>query len=258
MLERTFIHIPGVGRTIETQLWQNGCTSWDDALSGINEFSFGSAPTPVVAQHLEKSKRSLEQKEHQYFAQTLGLKEAWRAWPEFRSSCTYVDIETDGGRSGNSITTIGCWNGSEFDVFVKHQNLENFRDYISHYSMIVTFFGASFDIPMILKKFHNLRIDQIHLDLCPTLRSVGFQGGLKKIEKQVGINRGEDTDGLTGFDAIKLWRRYTMNRDQKALETLIAYNREDVVNLETLAQIAYDRHKAATFDAAILETNAPK
>jgi uncharacterized protein len=228
------------------------------ALQGIEQYSFGSASTPIVQKHLEKSLIALESQEHQFFAQTLGLKEAWRAWPNFRSSCTYVDIETDGGKSGNSITTIGCWNGEKFDVFVKGQNLENFRDYISNYSMIVTFFGASFDLPMILKKFHGLRLDQIHLDLCPSLRAVGLQGGLKKIEKLVGINRGEDTDGLTGFDAIKLWRRYTMNRDQKALETLIAYNREDVVNLETLAQIAYDRHKAETFDKAILENEAPK
>ena len=113
--------------------------------------------------------------------------------------------------------------------------------------MIVTFFGIGFDVPMLLKRFPRLPMDQIHLDLCPTLREVGFKGGLKKIEKELGIARGEDTDGLNGRDAIYLWRRYERNRDEAALATLIAYNREDVVNLETLAQIAYDRMRESTF-----------
>ena len=112
---------------------------------------------------------------------------------------------------------------------------------------MVTFFGLGFDIPMIRKRYPNLVLDHVHLDLCPTLREVGLRGGLKKIEKELGIARSEDTDGLSGRDAITLWRRYERYGDEKALEILIAYNREDVVNLETLAQIAYDKMKANVF-----------
>ncbi|HLO99366.1 MAG TPA: ribonuclease H-like domain-containing protein, partial [Fimbriimonas sp.] len=117
------------------------------------------------------------------------------------------------------------------------------RDRMSHFGMIVTFFGLSFDVPMILKRFPRMVMDQVHFDLCPTLRDVGYKGGLKKIEKDLGIARGEDTDGLNGRDAIYLWRRYDRNGDDAALATLIAYNREDVVNLKTLARIAYDKKK---------------
>ena len=178
------------------------------------------------------------------------MAEAWRAWPEFREKTVYLDIETDGGRSGSAITTIGLYDKEGFTGLVRDVDLGNFPDIISRYSMIVTFFGAGFDLPMLQKRFPHVRFDQIHLDLCPTLRKLGLRGGLKSIEKQLGLARGDDTDGLTGLDAIRLWRQHQRGH-RTALETLLAYNREDVVNLETLAEYAYDRLKAASFDAAI-------
>jgi hypothetical protein len=233
---------------MEKALWDRGCLTWTDALNGINDLPFGAASRDIVRMVLNKSQEALETREHQFFTKALGTAHAWRAWPSFRPECVYLDIETDGGQSGNSITTIGIFDGKEFEVFVKDQNLESFRDRISDFGMMVTFFGLGFDIPMIRKRFSQIQMDQIHLDLCPALREVGLKGGLKKIEKELGIARGEDTDGLNGRDAIYLWRRYERNGDEKALATLIAYNREDVVNLETLAQIAYDKKKEALFE----------
>ena len=232
---------------MERALWDRGCLTWNDALNGINDLPFGAASRDIVRMVLNKSVEALENKEHQFFTQALGTAHAWRAWPSFRPECVYLDIETDGGQSGSSITTIGIYDGNAFEVFVKDQNLEGFRDRISDFGMMVTFFGLGFDIPMIKKRFPQMPIDLIHLDLCPTLREVGLKGGLKKIEKELGIARSEDTDGLSGRDAITLWRRYDRFGDQKALEILIAYNREDVVNLEVLAQIAYDKMKANVF-----------
>lgn len=175
----------------------------------------------------------------------LAESESWRAWPEFQDRCVYLDIETDGGSTGQSITTIGLYNGEEYRCLVKGKDLEVFRDAITHYSYLVTFFGTGFDLPMIRKRFRNLHMDQIHLDLCYALKQVGFRGGLKKIEKQLGIARGEDTDGLSGMDAVRLWREYDWGGREESLATLIAYNREDVVNLKTLAEIAYTRLKLA-------------
>ncbi len=232
---------------MERALWDRGCLTWSDALDGINDLPFGAASRDIVRMVLNKSFEALENREHQFFVHGLGLSHSWRAWPDFRDTCVYLDIETDGGRSGDSITTIGIYDGQEFECFVKGQNLESFRDRISDFGMMVTFFGLGFDVPMILKRYPQLKLDQLHLDLCPTLREVGFKGGLKKIEKELGISRGEDTDGLSGRDAITLWRRYDRFGDERALKTLIAYNREDVVNLETLAQIAYDRMRMQTF-----------
>ena len=143
-----------------------------------------------------------------------------------------------------AITTVGLYDGVEYVCLIKGKDLQKLPAVLGDYGMIVTFFGAGFDIPMVQKKFRNLEIDHLHIDLCPTLRKLGIRGGLKSIEKSLGLQRGEDTDGLNGMDAIRLWSRYTMLRDEQALETLIAYNREDVVNLEHLAIYAYDKLKA--------------
>ncbi len=246
MLESTFIYIPGIGATTETSLWGQGCRTWTDLRGNLDRYSIGTAEPGEVASYLDQSIRNLERGEHSFFRRCLGGREAWRAFPSFRNRCAYLDIETDGGHSGSSVTTIGVYDGSEFKAYVKGQNLHEFPLDIQRFGMIVTFFGTGFDLPMLEKCFPGIVFDQIHLDLCPTLRRVGHRGGLKRIEKALGISRGDQTDGLDGLDAIRLWRRYKTLRDDKALETLIAYNRDDVVNLETLACYTYDRLRRLT------------
>jgi hypothetical protein len=244
LLERTFIHVPGLGEETERALWRAGCHSWSSLLGGLESYSIGSADRQMAERVLRRSVEALEKREHWFFTNALGIREAWRAYPAFRDEAVYLDIETDGGRSGRSITTIGMWDANGFTGLVKGRDFDRFPDLIGQYRMIVTFFGTGFDIPMLQKAFPTVTFDQIHLDLCPTLRRVGLQGGLKKIEKQLGISRGDDVDGLGGLDAIRLWQRYRQFRDESALETLLAYNREDVANLVHLAEVAFERLSA--------------
>ena len=61
----------------------------------------------------------------------------------------------------------------------------------------------------------------------------------------MGIDRGE-LDGIDGVFGIKLWFEYLENKNEKALETLLAYNIEDVVNLETLMILAYNKSLCET------------
>jgi uncharacterized protein YprB with RNaseH-like and TPR domain len=72
------------------------------------------------------------------------------------------------------------------------------------------------------------------------LRRIGYSGGLKNIEKLLGISRSEDTEGMTGFDAVKLWRQYERG-DREALDKLIKYNKEDIVNLKTIIELTYPK-----------------
>ena len=61
---------------------------------------------------------------------------------------------------------------------------------------------------------------------------MGLRGGLKKIEKKLGIIR--ETEGLNGYDAVKLWKKWVEEKDKSALKKLIIYNKEDVVNLKKI------------------------
>jgi len=245
VLRETFVHLPGIGLQSERRLWEQGCTTWDDLLRTPSAFSYGSASAELVRREVERSVSALAEGRHQYFAKKLRQRDSWRSWPEFQSSCVYLDIETDGTNSPDSVTLIGMYDGASFTCLCRGEDLESFRDIVSRYAMIVTFFGTGFDIPVLERRFPSLGLDQIHLDLCVLLRNAGVRGGLKKIEAEFGIARSERTAGLTGYDAVKLWRAYERGRSD-ALETLIAYNREDVVNLEPLMKIAFDRLREAT------------
>jgi hypothetical protein len=63
----------------------------------------------------------------------------------------------------------------------------------------------------------------------------------KKCEKALGIDR-KELDGVDGYFAVVLWNDYKRNKNQKALETLLAYKIEDVINLETLMIRSYNIH----------------
>lgn len=254
MLTRTFIHIPGVGPKTERALWEQGCHDWDCFL-GETRYEVHQVPYETARLEIETSRANLETGVHQYFSRALGIAEAWRAFPEFRERAVYLDIETDGGDRGDSVTMVGLYDGKQFRALIKDEDLADFPDVISHYSMIITFFGAGFDLPMLLKAFPNLRFDQIHIDLCPTLKKVGIFGGLKKIERALGIERPPETVGLNGLDAVRLWRMHRLGASG-ALERLVAYNRDDVVNLERLAEIAYQRLFGLTFPRRLLSTGA--
>jgi uncharacterized protein YprB with RNaseH-like and TPR domain len=42
--------------------------------------------------------------------------------------------------------------------------------------------------------------------------------------------------GITGWDAVVLWRQYAKYGDAKALATLLKYNEEDTMNLKLLKE----------------------
>jgi len=52
---------------------------------------------------------------------------------------------------------------------------------------------------------------------------------------------------VDGFEAVRLWHRYQRG-DKKALQTLISYNNADIMNLEPLMELAYERMRERIFD----------
>ena len=71
------------------------------------------------------------------------------------------------------------------------------------------------------------------------LYSLGFRGGLKGCERQLGMDRGDLSD-IDGFFAVLLWDEYIKTKNQQTLDTLLAYNIQDTVTLENLMVTAYN------------------
>lgn len=240
MLERTFLHVEGVGYSTERRLWQQGARRWRDLLERPTEFSVSGVPLPRLLDTLLSSEAALARADHRYFAPRLPPREHWRALREFPGRIAYLDIETDGGRELDSITMVGMFDGARMHQFVRGENLLEFRDALAEVAVLVTFYGTGFDLPMLRLAFPGLRFDQLHVDLCPALRRLGLAGGLKRIEQVLGISRSEETTGLGGWDAVRLWREWRRGSTE-ALQLLQRYNEEDVRSLEPLAAMAFQQ-----------------
>lgn len=238
MLEHTFSHIPGIGPKTERRLWDAGILSWDRAL--LESLPLPSTKTATLRQHVCESMAHLEQNDARYFCERLSTSEQWRLFAAFRSSIAYLDIETTGlGALGDHITTIALYDGQAINTYVYGQNLQDFGRDIERYELLVTYNGKSFDVPFIRSDL-GLPMEHAHIDLRYVLSSLGYKGGLKGCEKRLGIDRGNLVE-VDGYFAVLLWKDYVATGDQRTLDTLLAYNVLDVVNLETLLVIAHNK-----------------
>jgi uncharacterized protein YprB with RNaseH-like and TPR domain len=237
MLKNTFCHLPGIGLKTESRLWDESILSWDDFLRSSEPPSH--SRRFLLKDIVRDSRRRLANKDAAFFIETLPSSEHWRLYPHFRSSTAYIDIETNGLMGpGSYITTIALYDGAEVRYYVKGHNLHRFPAEISKYKIIVTYNGKCFDVPFI-ESYFGISINQAHIDLRYIMHSLGFRGGLKGCEKQLGIDRGT-LDGLDGFFAVLLWRDYQRSGNRLTLDTLLAYNVQDAVNLEHLMISAYN------------------
>jgi uncharacterized protein len=236
MLDHTFIHIQGIGEKTERQIWCNGIRTWEEYLS---------CPVPVLPGgkdgFIREQLRSsiLHRGKAGFFSERLPSCESWRLYDSFRAKTVYLDIETSGGfMDVDEITVIGMYDGACMRSFVSGVDLEEFECAVADFDLIVTFNGTCFDLPFIRRTFPNITLPPGHIDLRYPLKRLGYRGGLKKIEKETGIERHSGIDGLNGYDAVRLWRDYQWG-DERALETLIEYNRADVVNMELLMELVH-------------------
>ena len=238
MLRNTFCHIPGIGDRSERSLWSNGILCWDDVLN-TDSIGLSKKRHQLLKSRIQESIAHLEDHNPNHFTDSLPSRDYWRLLPDFSHSTAYLDIETTGlGGPGDYITTIALYDGTSIFSYVKGQNLGDFRADIARYKVIVTYNGKCFDVPFIENDL-GIKMNQAHIDLRYVLKSLGYTGGLKGCEKKLGIAR-EELDGIDGYFAVLLWKDFKAKKNEKALETLLAYNVTDTVNLETLMFTAYN------------------
>ena len=53
--------------------------------------------------------------------------------------------------------------------------------------LLVTFFGSGFDLPVLRHAFPQVRFDVLHIDLCYSLKRLGYSGGLKRVESALAM-----------------------------------------------------------------------
>lgn len=153
----------------------------------------------------------------------------------------YLDIETTGlAPSGSEITVIGihlCNGGdAEFIQFVgKDITSDSIFEALRGVDIIYTYNGSRFDLPFIHSQLGiNLAELFAHRDLMYDCWRNNLYGGFKAVEQQLKISR--KLKEVNGYEAVKLWWRYVESFDLDALNTLLDYNKEDVINLKALKE----------------------
>ncbi len=237
MLRNTFCHIPGFGPKLERDLWSQGVLSWDAALDAA-ESPLPSARAQRLKMHVARSMEELSNARASYFFDLLPRDCRWRLFREFRHSVAYLDIEATGlAGPGDYITTIVVYDGKNIRYYIHGHNLDEFAHDIMKYTLIVTYNGFAFDLPFIRSRL-NAPMDHPHIDLRQLLASIGHTGGQKACEKELHLQR-SSLSGANGLFAMGLWLDY-LRGNEKALDTLVAYNVLDAVHLEHLMIHTYN------------------
>jgi len=151
----------------------------------------------------------------------------------------YLDIETTGlSPEYGEITVIGIHvcRGEE-TTFIQLVGRDitrgNMLDALEGVQVLHTYNGSRFDLPFIHRKL-GVNIEEIcsHRDLMYDCWKNNLRGGFKAVERQLGIDR--ESKGIDGLEAVRLWWKYVDAFDLDALNTLLLYNKEDVLNLKVL------------------------
>ena len=153
----------------------------------------------------------------------------------------YLDIETTGLTPDCSyITVVGVYivsaENSDFKQFVGQGWPScDLLQYVRQADILYTYNGSRFDLPFI-QAHTGLALHKYvkHVDLMYNCWKGNLHGGLKKVEKILGIERA--LPDVNGYMAVILWQRYQNYGDEYSLEKLLAYNKEDCVNLHILRQ----------------------
>ena len=248
MIDRTFQLIRGVGPAREKDLWRRGVRTWNDLPK--NEVTLSARLDPALHAAIGQSRRALDSGDLPALLALLPQRERWRLLPHFEGEAAYLDIETDGTSSNAEVTCVGVLFRGKVRAFVNGFDLDAFPAFAEQLRLLVTFNGSCFDVPVLERYFRGLRLPRAHIDARFAARSAGMSGGLKALEKALGLERPLHLQGVGGFEAVRLWRIWRDGGDRAALAKLVEYNLYDAVQLQPVLQRLYNRMRDVEISGA--------
>lgn len=145
----------------------------------------------------------------------------------------YLDVETD--RNGR-LTVVGFYHRAAGLIQLVGGEItrKNLLANLPPSGNLYTYNGHCFDLRCIRCQLGlNLREIYESVDLRWVCQARGLTGGLKAVERTLGIRR--ELPEVDGYQAMILWEEYRRG-DLEALWRLLFYNREDVMNLIPLKE----------------------
>jgi uncharacterized protein YprB with RNaseH-like and TPR domain len=233
MLQSTFQLGPGLGPAREKALWTRGIAQWTDygANDTLLRAAIDAASEAFVACDIDGLAALLPSGEH------------WRLFDAFGSDAAYLDIETsDDGIGFAGISAIGVLDRKGPHFLLAGRDLERFPELARGWSMLVTFNGLTFDVPILRRAFPEWQPPDAHVDLRHVLGHLGQRGTLKQLEERLAalhLERPEHLRALNGWGASALFHR-GRDGDREAMRRFAEYNLYDAIGLRTLMAFAYN------------------
>lgn len=163
----------------------------------------------------------------------------------------FFDIETTGfSAQKNAIYLIGCghyinsqweliqWLAEDESSEEQIMILNSFFEYIRQSDTLISYNGASFDLPFIQKKCSAFHLESdfttfIHRDLYKDIQKIKHllcleNLKLKTVERFLGIYR---EDMYSGGELIPIFKKYCETHDDRLLDLLLLHNMEDIKDM---------------------------
>jgi len=238
LLRSTFQLVAGIGPHRERRLWSQGVTDWQHVVAR------GQALLPAqlfdeLSLAIERAERFLGASDLSRLAALVPRREHWRFFQIFAHRAISLDIEMD---ADTGITVVGLLDQSKPRLLLAGRDLDSFPAYVDSQALLLTFNGAAFDLPRLMRAFPDWVPPAAHVDLRHLWARLKQRCGLKELEDRMGIGRPDHLRKLDGSAAAWMWR-HAQNGDKSALRALAEYNLYDVVNLPTLLALGYNRMK---------------
>lgn len=236
--KKAFLHLPGIGPQKTATFPAKGIFNWDDLKLQYGAQVLPGVETPRHAElllELGRCEAALIDANLSYLSKTLHRSDHWRLLADFGNKATFLDIETSGDELRPEISVVVMRHQGQLHTFTAGQNLDQFLHFLNEIELLVTFNGASFDVPQLENHFHIPMRDIAHIDLRWVCYHSQLKGGLKEIERAIGLVRPPDLIGMDGAEAAFLWQRWKWTGNQKLVRRLARYCAADVIGLEHLS-----------------------
>lgn len=242
MVRGAFLHLPGIGPVRAARLRALGVREWRElGHQPPPGLRCGPAAWAALLAGVARCDQAWAAGDVGFFARALRGPDLWRLLAAYGERAAFLDIETDGLHHGARITVIACLWRERLHTFVQDENLDDFLDLLQQLDLAVTFNGASFDIPMIRNGFHIPELPCAQVDLRWVCYHAGWRGGLKAVERQLGLYRPPDLEGVDGAAAVELWTRWQRERCRADRDLLVRYCAADAVALRGVAGAVLER-----------------
>lgn len=248
MIRSTFLFLDKIGKKTEQNLWEQGIKNWDIFLNTNKIYGISEHKKKYYDHRILNARKNLYNSNSAYFCNILPTSEHWRLYEFFREECCFLDIETS--KINGYLTVIGLFDGIETKTMIEGINFdyEALKKELEKYKLLVSFNGLTFDQPFLNKYYPNLLPKIPHFDLKHVCQRIGLSGGLKQVEKKLGIKRkNQVVEKMYNGDPIRLWKMFRATGDNYYLNLLVEYNEEDIVNLKTIADYVYEKLKLTQF-----------